>query len=300
MLPRHLDLNLLRVFDVLMEERNVTAAARRLNITQPSASNALDRLRDSLNDPLLVRQGRRMVPTRHAEQLWPIVHDALNQLNKGIGQLQTFDPATLDTQLHIGLDAYANAAFGAAVATRILTEAPNCRINLLPLPVDAWGLKPQLDIAIGTVWQPSFTMQRKALWKEDFVVVMRSDHPGLEDQSQISFETYIDARHLLLSDRGIVGGTVDGALRKINAKRKTFLSSSLFETLSDVLSQTDCVATMGRTIATKLVERGELTMMPPPIFIEDFEVSLAWHQRNQNSPVLNWLKDLCARSITEN
>ena len=299
MLPRSLDLNLLRVFDVLMQECSVTAAARRLNMTQPSASNALERLRSAIGDPLLVRQGRGMVPTRYAEQLWPVVRAAMDQLNAGFARLGTFDPMVLETHLHIGLDAYANAAFGGAIASRILNEAPLCTTSLLPLPISKWQAKSQLDIAIGSIWQPHFPLQKVTVRKEEFVVVLRPDHLALQDSNAMSLEDFAAARHLLLSDNGIVGGSVDGALKRINASRKTYLASSLFETLSEVLRKSDCIATMGQSIATKLVKQRDLIAIPPPIEINGFQISLAWHERNRSSPIVNWLKDLCMRAALD-
>ena len=113
----------------------------------------------------------------------------------------------------------------------------------------------------------------------------------------MSLEAYTSARHLLLSDHGIVTGSVDAALSRIKSSRKTHLASSLFETLSEVLRQTDCIATMGQTIASTLVKRDGLRAVPPPIDIAGFDVSLAWQERNESSPLLKWLRDVCSRAL---
>ena len=88
-----LDLNLLRVFDEVMAERNLTRAARNLAITQPAASNALRRLRDALGDELVTRAGYGVVPTPFALSIWPAVREALANLRAAIAPID-FDPST--------------------------------------------------------------------------------------------------------------------------------------------------------------------------------------------------------------
>lgn len=105
-IARTLDLNLLRVFDVLMQERHVSRAADRLRLTQSSTSNALDRLRKALNDQVLERQGNCMVPTHAALDLWPHVQAALQALETGLNGLEAFSPAEHRQQFRIGVDEY--------------------------------------------------------------------------------------------------------------------------------------------------------------------------------------------------
>src|SRR5881628_3116746 len=90
---RTLDLNLLRVFDVVMTERNVTRAASRLAMTQPAVSNALRRLRESTGEDLFIAGSTGVTPTPHAESLWPAVRSALGGLREAL-EPQTFDPRT--------------------------------------------------------------------------------------------------------------------------------------------------------------------------------------------------------------
>ena len=99
---RSLDLNLLRVFDEVMSERSLTRAAHKLNITQPAVSNAMRRLREVLGDELLVRQGQGVEPTPRAQVLWPVVREAMQQL-EGVLAPDDFNPATADTTFVIAM-----------------------------------------------------------------------------------------------------------------------------------------------------------------------------------------------------
>ncbi|MGI3170293.1 LysR family transcriptional regulator [Pseudooceanicola sp. C21-150M6] len=300
MLPRNLDLNLLRVFDTLMQERSVTRTAQRLNMTQPSASNALDRLRAVLGDRLLERRGRTMVPSQYASLLWPAVRRAMDELDAGFAQVDTIDPATLDTHLRIGMDTYASAAFGATVAAAILNAAPNARVSILPVRIDdSLARLPDLDMAIGTRFSPAVDVEEEEIFQERFVVLMRDTHPIIAGTGELTVAQYAGARHLLLSDKGIVSGNVDAALAGQSLSRSTVLASPLYETLGSVLASTDCVATLGMTIARRLMRQDALVMHAPPLDVPGFPVSMLWNGRDRHSARLAWLKALCRTSILD-
>src|SRR6187549_1983627 len=118
---RNLDLNLLRVFDVVMEERNVTRAAQRLNITQPAVSNALRRLRESANEELFIPSPSGMLPTPHAQALWPIVRAALTKLQQAF-EPQAFDPRQPGHSFTLAMADATAALFVPLLAQRFLRE----------------------------------------------------------------------------------------------------------------------------------------------------------------------------------
>ncbi len=148
---RQLDLNLLRVFDQVMAERNLTRAARNLHMTQPAVSNALGRLRDFLGDKLVVRSGYGVAPTPRALALWPAVADSLRLLESSLAP-SAFDPA-------LSQDSFVLAMADATAATlmpglmRILArEAPGVNIRVLPLTTrDPRQMldEGQMDLAVG-------------------------------------------------------------------------------------------------------------------------------------------------------
>lgn len=297
-LPRNLDLNLLRVFDVLMEERNVTQAARRLNMSQPSCSNALERLRNALDDRILERQGHSMVPSRFAEAFWPKVRQSLSDLGAGLTELQSFSPEALTGHLRIGMDPYSNAAFGARISSRILNQAPKARISILPIDVnDIEGAANHLDIIIGTMWSEQTGIEKEDVLKEDFVVVSGRDRWGKSVAALLDLEAYVNARHLLLSDKGIVPGNVDAALKALNKTRETYLAAPNYRTLSAVLKETDCIATIGRSLAIQLAPQDGLEILEPPLMLNPFTISCAWYSREAKSQQLLWLRQLCRREL---
>src|SRR3990167_8201927 len=130
---RTLDLNLLRVFDEVMTERNLTRAAHNLAMTQPAVSNALKRLRETLGDELVRRSGYGVEPTPLATALWPTVRDALQQLREVLAP-GTFDPVTAHNAFVLAMaDATAAKLVPGLVATRE-SEAAGVNMRILPLP----------------------------------------------------------------------------------------------------------------------------------------------------------------------
>src|SRR5680860_468910 len=97
-----LDLNLLRVFDVVMTEQNLTRAANRLSVTQPAVSNALKRLRETVGDDLLIRTAYGVKPTPRAEALWPAVRRALSDLEAALIP-EAFDVKTAQQTFHMAM-----------------------------------------------------------------------------------------------------------------------------------------------------------------------------------------------------
>jgi len=120
-----LDLNLLRVFDAVMTEQNLTRAASRLAMTQPAVSNALKRLRDTLNDELLIRTAHGVKPTQHAEELWPVVRRALTDLETAITP-ETFDVSRAHTTFQMAMADATAALWLPGLVRTIEREAPQC------------------------------------------------------------------------------------------------------------------------------------------------------------------------------
>src|ERR1700761_2637972 len=123
----NLDLNLLRVFDVLLDERSVTRTGARLGLTQSAVSHALNRLRYVLGDELFVRGPAGMQPTPRAVEMGPQVHAALNQLSAALAP-SDFDPATSERRFTVVAGAYASAILAPALAGRLSETAPHCEL----------------------------------------------------------------------------------------------------------------------------------------------------------------------------
>jgi LysR family transcriptional regulator, mexEF-oprN operon transcriptional activator len=290
-----LDLNLLRVFDVAMEERSVSRAARRLGITQSSTSNALDRLRRALDDRVLERSGNAMVPTRAAVELWPHVRSALAQIATGLDSIGAFDPAAMRQTIGIGMDEYSLAVLGPAIEARLRAAAPKVRVAFLPGTPDESEddlFAGRLDLLIGPVWRATPGLERVVLLGETFVGVADAGHPMFVTRADgmVSVEDYVRYPHILVSRRGIVSGNVDAGLRRLGLRRKIVTATPYFVSAPGFVRDTELILNLGRRLARQLAGPAGLRTFTLPVDVPGFEIGMIWHPRNTEARSHRWLR----------
>ena len=211
---RTLDLNLLRVFDQVMAERNLTRAAGNLAMTQPAVSNALNRLRDAVGDKLVVRSGYGIEPTPRALSLWPAIADALRQMESSLTPGDFVASEAINTFVLAMADATA-AELMPNLVEIIERDAPGVSMRVLPLTTrDPRQLLDEghMDLAVGyfPAVLADLTAQaqqgglapfdHQRLYAGDYVCVMREGHPLA--RGPMTLKRYCDAHHLLVSFSG--------------------------------------------------------------------------------------------------
>jgi DNA-binding transcriptional LysR family regulator len=179
---RTADLNLLKVFEALMTEGNVTRAARKLSLTQPTVSNALRRLRETFDDPLFVRSGAGVNPTRRAIDLWEPLSQSLQAI-RGTLDVESFDALRSTASLSIAMSDYVSRIVVPRLASKLSKAAPSMQIHAIPNTLVDFGkvlADNKADFAISVyneeVQRPAF-LKSRALWSPDFVCLMRTGHP---------------------------------------------------------------------------------------------------------------------------
>jgi DNA-binding transcriptional LysR family regulator len=303
---RTFDLNLLKVFDAVMSERNLTRAARDLALTQPAVSNALRRLRDTLSDELLVRKGRTLEPTPRALQLWPAVRDVLALLQNALAP-GVFEAASASTTFVLTSADATAAELMPGLVERIARNAPDVSLRMVPLTTrDPRRLLDEghADLAIGhfPAVLADLTAREQAgetvsflhhrLFAGDYVCVMRKGHPLAK--VPLTLDRYCDARHMLVSFSGRAYGFVDEALAGLKRSRRVVLTVNQFFTAGKVVSQSDLLTVLPRHFvsvtgfAEKLVLR-ELPFNMPAIYGDAI-----WHQRQTTSAAHSWLRQQVA------
>ncbi|WP_163273061.1 LysR family transcriptional regulator [Chelativorans alearense] len=302
---RQIDLNLLRVFDVLMEERSVSRAASRLGLTQSSTSNALDRLRRSLGDRILEREGNGMVPTRAAIELWPHVQSAIRQIDLGLEALARFNPSRLRATFSIGIDEYSLTLMGAGLMAALKDKAPHVKLAFLPATPQQNAeelFAGALDLIIGPVWQAFPGLERAVLLHETFVGLADAGHPlfrTAKDGSGPSVEDYVRFPHLLVSQRGLVRGNVDAGLHKIGYRRKVAVTIPSYASAPAFLTGSELILNLGRRLAGKVAASAGLKIFALPLDVPGFDIAALWHPRNTASKSHNWLRgqmrEVCSR-----
>jgi DNA-binding transcriptional LysR family regulator len=305
---RTLDLNLLRVFDEVMAERNLTRAAQNLAMTQPAVSNALRRLRETLGDDLVRRAGYGVEPTPVGLALWPTVRDALAQLRQSLAPGR-FEPAQADNAFVLSMADATAAKIVPGLIDILEHEAPGVTLRILPLttrdPRDlleaggvdlAIGHFPGVLAELGAVHlqehNPRFLHQR--LYDGEYVVVMRRGHP-LAAQP-LTLDAYCDARHLLVSFSGRPFGFVDEALAALSRQRRVVLTVNQFFTAGQVVATTDLLTVLPRDFvgATGMVHR--LALLELPLSVPVVHIDALWRRQAEQQTAHQWLRNAIERA----
>jgi DNA-binding transcriptional LysR family regulator len=288
---KNLDLNLLRVLDTLLAERNVTRAAARLHLSQPALSNALARLRRALDDPLLVRTPRGMVPTPRAVALAEPVHRALAGLQEALGS-RSFDPAASDQIFRFAATDYVEFVVFPPLIQRLRAIGSRITLHVVPLEetVKAEALaRGDVDLALGYFGRPEEQLHARALFDERFVCLVRRNHPVV--RSRLTLKQFVTLDHVLVAPRGVAHGVVDEQLERRGLARRIALAIPHFLQVPFVTAETDCIATLPERVARRFAALLPLRIFPPPLEVPGFAVSMLWHTRTQHSSAHRWLRE---------
>jgi len=300
---RTLDLNLLRLFDELMAERNLTRAADNLSMTQPAASNALKRLRDALGDPLVNRSGYGVEPTPYATALWPAIRAALDQLRTAVAP-DAFDPATAQTSFLITMADSTATMLIPPLLKVIEREAPRINLRVLPLttrdPRD-WLEAKRIDVAIGyfpaviaalALQQMEGSSQEfghSRLYTGEYVCVMRRGHPLAA--GELTLDAYCAANHLLVSFSGRPIGFVDEALSDLKRKRRVMLTVNQYVTAGEVVARSDLLTVVPRHFVAATGFPRALAVRRLPFELPPVHVDILWQRRQAQRPGHAWLRE---------
>ncbi len=287
---RAVDLNLLKAFDALMNERAVTRAAARIGLSQPAMSHALSRLRGLFSDDLFVRTATNMEPTARAREIAPLVATAIEHIEAALSLGAGFEPARSAAVFTAGMAEYAEIALVGKLAQAFAREAPGATLRLLP--ASGHEAIEQLergatDVAVAHLPHLPAHVEAIVLLRDPFVVVARKDHPITGQH--LSLEAYAAQQHVLVSPRGATSGALDGILVDFGLKRRIALLVATYLAVPAALAGSDLVATVPRRTARQIAATAEIAIMPLPI---DFAttVSMAWHRRAASDPAQAWFR----------
>jgi LysR family transcriptional regulator, mexEF-oprN operon transcriptional activator len=291
-----IDLNLLIVFDALMMEQNVTRAGKRVGLSQPATSNALARLRRLLNDDLFIRTAAGLRPTPTAITLQQQLSPALRQVQRALLEQSRFDPASSDRVFAIGMSDYLEFTLLPHLMQMLQTLAPQVSVQIrsgdrqkLLALLDSG----EIDLVCGVFPEKLREHNEQLLFQDSYVCVCRQDHPVIGDS--LSLEEYLAAAHLLVSVMEDRIGRVDHLLAKRDLKRHIALSIPHFLSAPFVLMQTDLIATLAHRVALTYAQHQRLKLLPIPLKISGFSVSMRWHRLTDASPACQWLRSVVLR-----
>jgi DNA-binding transcriptional LysR family regulator len=297
------DLNLLVALRALLTERSVTAAAQRLGLSQPATSHALSRLRDLFADPLLVRVGRGLVLSPRAEALRGQVDRALDEVSSLLATPPTFDPKTSTRTFSIATSDYGQFVLLPPLLARLAKEAPGVDLwirDMSSAPMEEWFQDGGVDVGVAPVRAAARRargLRVERLFSEGFVCLVRKGHPKVKKGLTVS--DFAELPHAFVAPRGTRGGVVDEALKKRGKARRIALAVPHFLVAPHAVARSDLIVTLAERVARFFAEHLPLRVLPPPLPLPTFAVSLIWHERVGSDPGHAWLRGQIAAVAAE-
>jgi DNA-binding transcriptional LysR family regulator len=284
---QEVDLNLLRVFDAVLNEGGVTAAAARLGLTQPAVSNALARLRKLFGDPLFVRTSAGMDATPFARELAEPVRQALALLESALAHGPGFEPATASRAFRFYMSDLGQIEFLPPLIERAQQRAPGVRLEAVALDVEdiaAALASGTLDLAVGFLPALGPPVQRRALFRDPYVCLMRAGHP----LKSLTRRNFLGASHVLVSYRG-GHRVIEEAFERAGIRAAVRVPH--FTVAPMVLERTDLILTLPARVARVFERGGRLKSLPAPLPIPAADVGVHWHERFEADPGNRWLRE---------
>jgi len=286
---QELDLNLLRVFDAVLHDRTVTAAAARLGLTQPAVSNALGRLRQLLGDPLFVRTASGMEATPFARGVADPVRQALALIETALAHGPGFEPASATRAFRFYMSDLGQVEFLPPLVERVQRLAPGVRLEAVAVDIEDIGdalASGALDIVVGFLPGLGPPIARRALFRDPYVCLMRADHPI----ERLTRKKFLEASHALVTYRAGGHRVIEEALERAGVARRIALRVPHFTVMPMVLERTDLILTLPARVARVYESRGRFKSLPPPVPIPAAEVAVHWHERFDGDPGNRWLR----------
>lgn len=286
-----IDLNLVIVLLVMFEVRSVTLAANRLYLGQPAVSAALKRLREMFNDALFVRTSQGMTPTPRAEQLVQQFAPLMQDLHRVIFTPQAFNPLQDSRTFRIGMSDWLEQWLMPDLLVELARTAPNIDINVVA--ADPWQAIPlmeqqQADVVVTVGNEVSRDLTREK--------IARAGFRTLWSQQQIAVKTltlahFVRHDHALVSYRGASESALDRELQRLGKSRRVRYVTPHFASLPLLLQQFAIFATVPQGLEPVWRERYHLEAAPVPVVMPDYELSLLWHNAQQDDPANVWLRE---------
>jgi len=294
---KKLDLNLLVALDALLQERNISRAAERVNLSQPAMSNALGRLREYFGDELLIPVGRQMMLTPRAESLQQPVREILLRVDSDVVAPAVFDPATSIRSFSMLVSDFTTTVFMPPLLRALYSSAPLVQIHLEPQGRTPHELleEGEADFLIIPMQYVSSLHPCVPLFEDDYVVVSWEDHPTIRDS--LSREQYLQAGHVV-SSIGSGGNrnlpVLEGwFLEREGIARKIEVTASTMAALPSLVVGTARLATVHRRIAMHAQQHLPIRIWPSPMKIPKLVQMLQWNKVREADPGLRWIRDLC-------
>lgn len=288
---QQLDLNLLKVFQALYQEQNMTRTAEVLHLTPSAVSHAIKRLRDVLGDPLFIRSRNKMVPTAACQRMAPSIVDTLSRLQQILQQWGEFDPLTSTHNFRVGMHDALESSVLPQLIKVFARRAPS--IGISSIKIDRNNLERELgsghiDIALDISMSIKKPVKQHKIWTSGFCVVMRKNHPLRESLTQ---QSYLESQHIIVSNRPLGMTMEDTFFQQQGLQRKTSIRCQNYFAATKILTSSDQLLTITKSMAEQLLNN-KLCLVEAPFTLPKFGTSVYWHENTEHDSALSWLRSI--------
>lgn len=295
---KNVDLNLLIALDVLLDELHVSKAASKLSLSQSATSRALARLRETFNDPLLIRSGNGMMMTDRASYLKPLVKKNLVCMQKLFVD-EEFSPLTATKTFRFRATSYVAQTYMLGIIGKIKKQAPNCNIildNITAKNLTANSGSGSDLFICGNGFSVPPNYKTRSLVSDEMACIMSKYHPLAN--KVLTLKDYISYGHCQLSlGKGSAGSAIDKHLTRLGLKRDIYFKTPYIMACLEVVGRSELLHTNGSNIARKYLNTFGLVIKPLPFQTPDLTLGLYWHPVHHHNPAHIWLRKLSQKEI---
>ncbi|MGX9459684.1 LysR family transcriptional regulator [Shewanella sp. A14] len=298
---QQLDLNLLKVFEALYAEQNMTSAAKSLFVTPSAVSHGMKRLRLVLNDPLFVRQGSKMQPTAACQRMAPQLVSALNRIRQLLQQCGDFNPLTTEQTFRIAIHEALESQIMPALISQVAQLIPHAKMASMTLARESIARQlanGEVDVAIDVARAVNAPLAHKALLSDPFCVLFdyRQHTMSVGPTAELTSDVYVNAEHVAVSSRPIGRVMEDMLLQQQGINRNIKYRCQSYQTAAKIVLGSPFMLTLPRSIAVQFAHP-DLRVSTMPFELPDIDTHLYWHTNTEADPAFMWLREQIEQAI---
>lgn len=294
-----MDLNLMRTFRIVYDEKSLTVAAEQLGLTQPAVSYSLARLRDLLGDPLFLRTGQGMQPTPAAHRLAEQISEGLDLIDNALQTHQKFDPNKDRRVYRLTMSDIGEMVFLPPLCEYLARHAPGVRLEVGPVSLEALpdALRTgSIDLAIGNFPVSSHSVHHASLFHEEYACMIRARHP-LAKRKVLSPDDFLSLSHIFVASSMNAHRMLEDILLAQGVHRQIALQVPHFTVVPDILLRTDMICTIPHVVARQFNLRKEFRIFKLPIPVPPTDVAVHWHARFDSNQSNRWLREVALKLL---
>ena len=295
-----IDINLLNLFKLLYEKRNIKEVASILNVSQSAISHSMKRLRVCLNDQLFYSTSSGLSPTTYAESISVSIINNFNAIEKTINSNTSFMPLSSHKVFNVSMTDVGEILFLPKLMSYLSEVAPNISIEIVRC--DSTELKKKMelgkiDIAIGLLPELNTGFYQRSLFKQQYKLMMRKDHPLLS--KKITEKLLFKYKHVAIISKDSGHSIIEKFLQNNHINRNVIAKLTHFIALPYMLSISDFIATVPEKLGTITVDNFNITTVEHPLSLPEIQVNIFWHSRSHKDIANQWLRKLIFDMFSE-